>query len=34
MVVDKRFDKGSMELVASMIGKEFKKISVRPIYIQ
>lgn len=30
MVVDKRFDKGSMELVASMIGKEFKKYRCDP----
>lgn len=30
MVVDKRFDKGSMELVASMTGKEFKKYRCDP----
>lgn len=30
MVVDERFDKGSMELVASMIGKEFKKYRCDP----
>ena len=30
MVVDKRFDKGSMELVASMIGKGFKKYRCDP----
>lgn len=31
MVVDKRFDKDSMELVASMIGKEFKKYRCDPL---